>query len=73
MVWRWRERGLGGRRAWLLGVTGRRLEVGGPVLAIAQSLQSLSIGLSTRSGAMGHVKGIMISPALARVHIFILH
>ena len=36
MVWRWRERGLGGRRAWLLGVTGRRLEVGGPVLAIAQ-------------------------------------
>ena len=27
---------MGGRRAWLLGVTGRRLEVGGPVLAIAQ-------------------------------------
>ena len=65
--------GQGAGKGWLLGVTGRRLEVGGPVLAIAQSLQSLSICLSTRSGVMGHGKGIMISPALARAHIFILH
>ena len=38
-----------------------------------QSLQSLSICLSTRSGEMGHGKGLMISPALARAHIVILH
>lgn len=63
----------GGGGGRLLGVTGRRLEVGDGVLAIAQSLQSLSICLSARSGEMGHGKGIMISPALARAHIFILH